>query len=366
MEQTPALPAPLASDQPPASDLRVLVLTNMWPTATRPYLGVFTKRQIEDLRDVGVDVTVLAIDGQQRGAYIRAALRVLALNIGRRRYDIIHAHTGHCGVLACLQARYPVVLSYVGYDLDAHLGDAETLRTTVERRAFRLLSLFVARTIAKSARGARHLPRLTSVRRRNEVIPNGVDRDHFRPVPRAQARESLGWRHTDPVVLFAADPRRREKRFELCQAAWARACESFPNLRLEVAVDVSPELMPAWYSAADVLLLTSVAEGSPNVIKEALACDLPIVSVDVGDVSEVLAGVSLSYVRSADPEALAEALTEVLRSFPARSDGRAHSEWLGARPIGERVLQSYVRALQRGPGPFGLVPRRRAAQAAAP
>jgi len=366
MAQAPAATAAITRGRIPSTPLRVLVLTNMWPTASRPYLGVFTQRQIEALRSEGVQATVLPIDGEQRGAYARAALRVLALNFGRRRYDLIHAHTGHCGVLACLQLRYPVVLSYVGYDLDAHLGEAETLRTTIERHVFRLLSVFVARTIAKSARGARRLPPIGSVRRRNDVIPNGVDREHFRPAPRDQARRMLGWNHSDPVVLFAADPERKEKRFELCRAAFMRAREGIPNLRLEVAVDVAPDLMPLWYSAADVLMLTSVAEGSPNVVKEALACDLPVVSVDVGDVSDVIGPVSLSCVRPADPGALAEALVEVVRSLPARCDGRAQTEWLDAERITERVWRSYLKARERGPGPFGLFARPRVPHAAAP
>jgi teichuronic acid biosynthesis glycosyltransferase TuaC len=96
-------------------------------------------------------------------------------------------------------------------------------------------------------------------------------------------------------------------------------------------------------SASDLLLLTSVAEGSPNVVKEAMACDLPVVSVDVGDVRENLEGVRHCHVCPAEPQPLAEAIVAVVQALPERSDGRARSEHLGLEPIA-RTLASIYRA----------------------
>lgn len=340
-----------------ATPLRVLTITNMWPTATRPYLGVFVARQVEGLRAAGVDIDVLAIDGDRPGAYRDAARRVLALNRGRRRYDLIHAHTGHSGALACLQVRYPVVCSYVGYDLDAHLGPGETLRRSVERRVFRSLALLFAGTITKTRRGAARIPR--GARRRNHLVPNGVDRRQFVPMPRAEARRQLGWAADAPVVLFGADPDRPEKCYPLARAAADIVSRRRPEVRLLALTGVEPATAPLWFNASDVLLLTSVAEGSPNVVKEALACNLPVVSTDVGDVSEQLDGVRLSHVRAADPAALAEAVEEVLSALPERSDGRARSGGLALEAVSERVLAAYAGALGRGPGPLGFLRLRR-------
>jgi hypothetical protein len=121
----------------PTHGPRVLLVTNGWPTENRPWYGIFTKRQVEGLRGVGVEVDVLFVDGRCRGAYLSAARRILGLNLRSLSYDLVHGYTGHSGMLACLQLRYPVVMTYVGYDLDAHLGDAETTRTTIERLLFR-------------------------------------------------------------------------------------------------------------------------------------------------------------------------------------------------------------------------------------
>jgi glycosyltransferase involved in cell wall biosynthesis len=290
--------------------LRVLAVTNLWPRVDKPIQGVWTQRQLFSLTRHEVIVDVLPIAGREHalaslGVYARAAWEVLRLNLGRRRYDVVHAHTGHCGLLACLQVRYPVVMSYVGYDLDVQAENREGVRTKFERHVFRALSVFLAATIAKSRRGAQRLP--ARGRARNTVIPNGVDRERFAPVDR------------------------------------------------------SATLM----SAADLLLLTSVAEGSPNVVKEAMACDLPVVSVDVGDVREHLDGVRNCYVCSPDADRLADAIASVVAALPQRSDGRARSEHLGLDPIAERVCEVYRAALTRGPGLLGWrpVPSQRPARA---
>jgi len=345
--------------EPPS--LRVLAITNMWPHAARPDHGIFTERQMRSMTRHGVAVDVLPIVGREHalaslGAYMRAATQVVRLNWGPRRYDLIHAHTGHCGVLACLQARYPVVMSYVGYDLDTPAEHREGVRTRAERTLFRQLSRWFAATIAKSVRGADQLPR--SGRARNSVLPNGVDRALFAPADRGAARESLGWEVGDaPVALFLGDPGRYTKRFALAEEAVNRARERCPALELEVCDDVPPAAVPQVMNASDVLLLTSVAEGSPNVVKEALASDLPVVSVDVGDVREHLAGVRNCHVCDTDRDALADAIVSVVRAMPERSDGRERTEYLGIDPIADRLRTIYDSASRRGPALLGKFSR---------
>ena len=334
---------------------RVLVVTNQWPRASLPLCGVMVVRQVESLAEAGVETDVIAIDGDL-GSYLRAAGRILALNLRPRRYDVIHAHTGHSGVLACLQLRYPVVFSYVGYDLDVPAEDREGTRTSFERLVFRHLSRLVAGTIAKSARGRRRLP--PGGLARNTLLPNGVDRELFAPMPRAEARRLLGWDEEQPTVLFAADPTRYTKRYELAEAAMALVREAIPDARLAICDGVPPSEVPLWMNASDVLLLTSVAEGSPNVVKEAMACNLPVVSVDVGDVREVVTGARNCHVCSDDARHLARAVIEVIHALPERSDGRERTRELDAGAIARRLSEVYARAERRGPGVLGFLERR--------
>jgi teichuronic acid biosynthesis glycosyltransferase TuaC len=335
--------------------LKVLIVTNQWPRRSLPSCGVMVVRQVNSLSHVAVETEVIVIDGTFP-SYLRSTLSVFALNFRRRRYDLIHAHTGHSGVVACLQLRYPVVFSYVGYDLDVP-SDREGTRTKVERLIFRHLSRFVAGTITQSERSRYSIPR--GGRRRNAVLPNGVNRALFSLASRGEARRKIGWESDAPTVLFPGDPSRYTKRFELARQAVDEARRRVPELELAILKSVPVDDVPLWMNASDVLLLTSVAEGSPNVVKEAMACNLPVVSVDVGDVRQVIEGTRHCHICPEDPRSLADALVSVVSSLPERSDGRQRSVNLDEQVIAERLRHVYERALCRGPGLLGLRRRRR-------
>src|SRR5262249_11389781 len=143
---------------PDRSRLRVLALTNMWPSPERPALGAFAALQMQSIQDAGVEVDVAVVAGHRsRRAYVRAALRMLRLNAIPRESDLIHAHTGHCGLLARLQWRYPVLVSYVGYDLNGvrRADGRRTLKSRLERAVFRQLPRSGVATLTKSTRMGR-------------------------------------------------------------------------------------------------------------------------------------------------------------------------------------------------------------------
>jgi glycosyltransferase involved in cell wall biosynthesis len=333
-----------------------LFVTNAWRTADQPWRGIFVARQRDGLVETGVQVDVLPIDGSvRRSDYLRAAGRLLRMNLRSPAYDVVHAHSGHCGVIAVLQLRSPVVMSYMGYDLDGDWEGPPTVRTRAATSVFRQLSLVLGATIAKSARGRARLPRPALAR--NYLLPNGVDLRTFAPIAREEARRQLGWAHERPVVLFAADPTRYTKRFELAAAAVEVARQSYPELELATADRVPPSQMPVLMNAADALLLTSRTEGSPNAVKEAMACTMPIVSVDVGDVREIVAGTRHCHVCPADAPALADALCAVVAALPERSDGRSRIKHLALERTSRRLVEIYVHASERGPGPFGFLRR---------
>jgi glycosyltransferase involved in cell wall biosynthesis len=185
------------------------------------------------------------------------------------------------------------------------------------------------------------------------VIPNGVDAEVFAPLDRAMARRRLGWPDGERVVLFAADPRVPRKRHDLAKAACDYAGGRIPGLRLHVAHGTDPHLMPAVMNASDCLLMTSSVEGSPNVVKEALMCNLPVVATPAGDVRELLHSVNPSAVAEAQPAALGNALVGCLEPL-ARSNGRTVSRDLRGDVIAQRVSRLYeellVGNLSRPPG----------------
>jgi glycosyltransferase involved in cell wall biosynthesis len=176
------------------------------------------------------------------------------------------------------------------------------------------------------------------------VIPCGIDLDAFAPVPRAEARARLGLPASQPLVLWAGDPSRPEKRFALVEAAMAQVQASLPEAELLLLTNQPHEVVPLYMSACDALVLTSAAEGSPMVVKEAMACNLPIVSVRVGDVPEVISSTPGCALAERDPGDIASKLVEILQK-PRRTDGRARIQHLGHDRIAQRLLTVYAEAV---------------------
>jgi glycosyltransferase involved in cell wall biosynthesis len=319
---------------------RVLFVTNMWPDELRPWYGTFVKVQAEGLRRLGLQVEVLTIRGYtRRTAYLTAAAHAAA-RTRSRTFDIVHAHYGHSGLVARLQLRAPVVVTFYGSDLLGVPtgGGGRTARSRLEAGVFAQLARTVAATITNSEQMERVLP--APCRRRNHVIPNGVDVERFRPRDRLDARRRLGWPEDEPVALFAANPELVVKNHPLAEAACARAAATLPGLRLRVASGRPPSEIPLWMSAADALLLTSRSEGSPNVVKEAMAAELPVVATPVGDVPERLRGLPGCFVRDPDADALADGLIRAIRHGRVPEARRA-AVALRTERVAERVAQVY-------------------------
>ena len=316
----------------------VLQVTNMWPDPNRPVYGVFVRRQVESLRRRGLACDVLYLRGYLGPhAYALAAASFARSSVSwRGRYRVIHVHAGETALAARSHVGAPLVASYVGDDLLGDRRDDGTISPRARARAalIRSHSLLFPATITKSQAMEAVLPAAT--RRRNSVIPNGVDRTLFAPLDRAEARRRLGW-DAAPVALFAATkPRSPNKRLWLAEEATRRA-----GVRLHVAATEDPNTMPVLMSAADCLLLTSAVEGSPNAVKEALMCGLPVVATPAGDVHEILANVTPSFVCPPDPDALAVAVRACVEGV--RSNGRDEAAWLGEDAIADRILAVYER-----------------------
>jgi teichuronic acid biosynthesis glycosyltransferase TuaC len=164
------------------------------------------------------------------------------------------------------------------------------------------------------------LPR--RARDRNRVIPDGIDLDRFKPIDREAARAYLGWSPNSRIVLFAGRAQSAIKRLWLAEEAVALARRELEDLELVIASRVDPDDMPYYYSAADCLLHTSASEGSPNVVKESLACNLPIVATPAGDIERLVAGARPGRVVAADVRTLAREVIACCRE-PVRSNGRS-------------------------------------------
>ena len=316
------------------------MVTTEFPTPEYPGNGIFIARQADSLRAGGITVDVLHfVSGASPKSHYRAWRRMRRM-MADREYDLIHAQFGHAALISRLQRTLPVVVTYRGGGLQGIVGPRgqKTIKGFFLVGLCQLLSLTVDEVIVVSERLGRIV-----FRRDHHVIPSGLDLELFQPLPRDEARERIGWGQGHPIVLFAAQNIEfPNKRYALARAAVDLVAREIENVELRVATRVSPKQMPWVVNAADVLLLTSIQEGSPNVVKEALACNLPVVTVDVGDVRERLKEVDKGAVCDDTAQALAAALLPLLRN-PTRADSRRLVNGLSEESIARRVIRVYQR-----------------------
>jgi glycosyl transferase family 1 len=180
------------------------------------------------------------------------------------------------------------------------------------------------------------------------VIPNGVDLAAFQPIEQGEARARLGWAADQHYVLFPGDPAEPRKGFALAQQAINAAARQCPTRVTVVPLrGIAPGQVPLYMNACDAMLLTSLIEGSPNVVKEAMACNLPVVAVPVGDVPELLAGVPGYTICPRHAQQLGDTLAHVLAS-PSQAAGRTALEQKGLdlASVARRVLAVYECVLE--------------------
>ncbi len=323
--------------------MRILVVTNLYPGGVVPARGAFVANQVESLREIGHEVAVVAIDGARtKLEYLRGIGRVReALRRGPR--DIVHAHYGltalvaEMGVrLAPRERRAPVVATYLGSDV----------LWSRQRWLSRLAARFADLNIVMSEEMRRVLGA-----HRTLVLPNGTQLDRFHPLDPLEARRLLGWPSDCCIVLFPWDSSRPEKDFPLAEAAIAHLGATVP-LRLQTFFGESQARYNLALNAADVVLLSSRWEGSPNAVREALAVGTPVVAVPVGDTSEMLGGLPLCAVVERTPGAIADGLRQVLEARladpaapPRKIESRHRVEPFGVRQVARRLTELYERLL---------------------
>lgn len=312
----------------PAPPIRVLLVTNIYPTPASPARGTFVASQIEALRRTGdVDVEVAAFEAA--GKPWRYAVEPLRNLVRRFEADLVHAHYGLSGPAALAAAgRRPVVLTVHGRD--CHHPVVRRITAASARRT--------AATIAVSSELAALCPFPVTA-----VIPIGVDVQRFRSMDRREARERLGLPAEERFVLFAADPARPEKRYDRALAVAA----AVPGVTLRVMQGRPHEEVPLWHNAADAVLVTSEREGYGLACMEATACDVPVLSTPVGVAPEVLPRVPGSLCAPFDVAVWGAHLRQVLVEADPRVPGRAVAESQSTDVMAHRVVELYCTVLEK-------------------
>ena len=280
--------------------MKVLIVANH----NAGYFAPFIVEQVAELRHIGIEVEFYGIHGKGIRGYL-SNYPALKAKIRSYKPDLIHAHYGLSGLLANLQRTIPVVTTYHGSDIHS-MG----LNLFLSRLSIRLSSynIFVSKGLLD----------ISGYHGNNfSVIPCGVDMKAFYTIDRVEARKILGWNDCGNYVLFAGAFDNEVKNSKLAK----RVVSGIPNAHLVELRGYSREHVNLLINASNCLLMTSFNEGSPVIIKEAMACGTPVVSVNVGDVNKLIVGIDGCYITSFETKDIVNSLNKAL-TFYGRTQGR--------------------------------------------
>lgn len=307
--------------------MKILIVANHNKGAFVPFIT----EQVNALKQLGGEVDYFGVHGKGIRGYLSNRSSLIA-KIREYKPDLIHAHYGLSGLLANLQRMVPVVTTYHGSDIHSRGKNLLFSRLAFHLSAY---NIFVTEALQKQAgRGGRN----------QCVLPCGIDTTAIYPIERSEARKKLGWDINGQYVLFAGAFDNVVKNSPLAKAAVAQV----PDAKLMEMRGYTREQVNWAMNAANCLLMTSHREGSPQVIKEALTCGTPIVSVNVGDVKEITAGIEGCYITSYDAKDIAQELERTF-SFQGKTKGpqRILERGLSNEIIAKRIIDIYNLVLKK-------------------
>lgn len=303
--------------------MKILVVANYNPGHFSPFIV----EQMGSLRKMGVEIETYGIVGKGLWGYLK---NICGIRKKIREYhpDLIHAHYGLSGLCANLQRAVPVVTTYHGSDI--HCGGWILSLSRLSIR-FSTYNIFVSR----------RLQDLSGTHQSNTaIIPCGIDMETIHDMPRHEAKRLM--KRDKPFVLFSGSFTNDVKNATLAKEAMAKV----DNAELVELRGYSREEVNLLMNAADCLLMTSHREGSPQVIKEAMACGTPVVSVDVGDVKDVIGDTEGCYIAERNPDDIADKIRQAL-AFKGKTNGRQRIINLGLSNdlVAKRLVGIYQQVL---------------------
>lgn len=288
------------------------------------------KSQGESLLKNGIALDFFTINKKGIKGYFIEFFRLKRI-LKNNEYNIIHAHYG-LSAIVCLFAKKKekLIVSFMGDDI---LGtNKPNGKTTLQSKLLIKINIFLAKKVYdKSIVKTKEMHNALGIKEAI-ILPNGVNTEIFKIKEKSEARKKIGIHENDKLVIFVSNPQRPEKNFKLAKSSVSNLKEL--KLNLLPLFNINHEKLANYYNAADLLIMTSFHEGSPNVIKEAMACSCPIVTTDVGDVKWILKNVEGCYVSSYDSKLFSE---DISRAFYF---SQLHNRTLGRERIFQLGLDS--------------------------
>ena len=287
----------------------------------------FIIEQVESIRREGVEIEYFLIKGKGALGYLKN-LQALKFLIEKTQPDLIHAHYGLSGLLSNFQRKVPVITTFHGSDLN--------------NKFVRILSIIAIKLSAHSIFVSKRLAGLASVQNNFSILSCGIDLTRFIPVDKLKAREMLGLKKDGKILLFSGSFNNKIKNYNLAKQAILKTNIDLTFIELK---NYTREQVNLLLNACDLALLTSFSEGSPNFIKEAMACNCPIVATDVGDIREIVGETEGTFFCGFSPEDVAEKLSKAI-SFNKRTGGRERIESLSLDLVAGKIMNIYEKVIR--------------------
>ena len=304
--------------------MKVLIVASGNSTIISP----FVKEQGDSLKEIGLEIDYFLIKGKGITGYLKNYFNLIRL-IKTNTYDIIHAHYGLSGLLATFQSHVPVIITFHGSDVN--LNRTNFYLSFVASRLSDA-NIFVHKSLSK---------KLSLSSNQTEIIPCGVNLNLFKPIDKLASRDRLGLDHNYYYILFSSSFNNKIKNASLAKSALS----NFKNIILLEMKGYSREEVHLLMNAVDILIVTSHSETGPLVVKEALACNCPIISTDVGDVKELVNSTRNCYIVEYDAKHIEQRIRDILSSNK-KSNGRAAVKHLSLEKVAKDVYSIYKRVVK--------------------
>ncbi len=284
------------------------------------------KNQADSLIKAGAELDFYTIKGKGTKGYIKN-IKLLRQYLKSNKYDVVHAHYSLTAFVASFAGAKPLIVSLMGSDVKA----AGWFKFIIKLFS----ALFSWKTIIVKSQDMYNDLNIKQA----QIIPNGVDTDKFKPLNKTECQNRLNWDTSKKHILFPANPARREKNYALAKESVDLLNDS--NTELHYYENTPNDVTPIMNNAADLVLMTSLWEGSPNAIKEAIACCRPIVSTNVGDVEYLLDGLKGTYVQKHNKNSLCIDIIKALKIESVDGINQINKLNLSSKLVAEKLIDVY-------------------------
>jgi glycosyltransferase involved in cell wall biosynthesis len=302
--------------------MKVLHITNNYPTLKYPIFGIFVKEQIDSLSQTYAECDTFFINGKEKGKaeYFRSIIKLKRV-LKSGNYDLVHCHHVFSAIIYIMTGFSEKIPSVISFQNDPNHESVFNL--------FKIVKHFTTFWIFKN--NSKYVDNL-----KGYYLPNGVNTDFFKPIDRLEACKKIGIDTTKKYVLFVSSNQiRKQKRYDRFQYVISELKKWDEDIEELKMINIERNLVPYYFNAASLHLLTSDFEGSPNSVKEAMCCNTPVVSTNVGNVKELLENVYASYCDTSNADSK---LIELCKKSLSQNESSAHNSRIKIFELGYDIL----------------------------